>query len=62
MRAAGGGGADRGEGSESRTLCDKQIGVDLLGGGHRGLDQRSSARDGYDGIGGGGGYSAGRQR
>ena len=32
---AGGGGraADRGRGSESRTLCDKQIRVDLLGGG-----------------------------
>ena len=31
---AGGGGraADRGKGSESRTLCDKQIRVDLLGG------------------------------
>ena len=33
--AGGGGGraADRGRGSESRTLCDKQIRVDLLGGG-----------------------------
>ena len=61
LRAAGGGRRTGGGASESRTLCDKQIRVDLLGGGgHRGLAQRSSARDGYDGWAGLLGRAAGK--
>ena len=58
---AGGGGraADRGRGSESRTLCDKQIRVDLLGGGSIGGWLSAVQRETV--MTGGGGYSAGRQ-